>query len=63
MKRFVQISMWVLSTILVVSLICTCLNEPNTLMAIVGFILAIAWITVSIKTKCFTYMPFNRIQK
>ena len=63
MKRFVQISAWVLVTLLIVSLICTCLNEPNTLTAIVGFILSVAWIAVSVKTKCFTHMPFHKIPK
>lgn len=63
MKRFVQISAWVLMTLLIISLICACLNEPNTIVAIVGFIFAVVWIVVSVKTKCFTHMPFHRIQK
>lgn len=63
MKKLFQISTWFLMTLLIISLICTCLNEPSTLLAIVGFIFAVAWIAVSVKTKCFTHMPFHRIQK
>lgn len=50
-------------TLLIISLICACLNEPNTIVAIVGFIFAVVWIVVSVKTKCFTHMPFHKIPK
>lgn len=63
MKKFFQISAWFLITLLIVSLICAMLNEPNTIVAIAGFIIEVVWIVVSVKTKCFTHMPFHRMQK
>ena len=63
MKKFFQISAWFLMTLLIVSLICAMLNEPNTLVAIAGFVIAVVWIAASVKTKCFTHMPFHRIPK
>lgn len=61
MRKFIQISAWVLVTIFIISLICACLNAPNTLLAVGGFIMAVVWIVLSIKTKCFTHMPFRRL--
>lgn len=62
-KNFIRISIWVLVTILVLSLGFSCLNAPNTGKAIIGFAIIIAWISISYETNLFKKIKFKRNEK
>lgn len=61
-KNFIKVSLWVLATILVVSVGFNCLNAPNTIQAIFGFIVIVAWIVVSYETNLFKKIKFKKIK-
>lgn len=52
-KNFIKVSIWVLITILILSLGFNCLNAPSTTKAIFGFITIVAWISVSYESNKF----------
>jgi hypothetical protein len=62
-KNFIKVSLWVLITILVLSLGFTCLNAPSTSKAIIGFIIIIAWISISYETNLFEKIKLKRLFK
>ena len=61
-KNFIKISLWVLATILVLSLGFSCLNAPSTIQAIFGFIVIVAWIAISYETNLFKKIKFKKIK-
>ena len=61
-KNFIKISLWVLATILVVSVGFNCLNAPSTIQAIFGFIVIVAWIAISYETNLFKKIKFKKIK-
>ena len=62
-KNFIKISLWVLVTILVLSLGFSCLNAPNTGKAIFGLVIIIAWISISYETNLFKNIKFKKHKK
>lgn len=62
MSNFVKFCIWLLLTILIVELITVCLNAPSTILACIGFLLIVAWIVISYKTKTFTTIFKNKKQ-
>jgi len=59
-KNFIKISLWTLVTILIVSVGFNCLNAPSTSQAILGFIIIIAWVSISYETNLFTNIKFKK---
>ena len=62
-KNFIKISLWVLVTIFILSLGFSCLNAPNTGKAIFGFIIIVAWISISYETNLFKNIKFKKHKK
>lgn len=62
-KNFIRISLWVLITILILSVGFNCLNAPSTGQAIIGFIVIVAWISVSYETNLFKNIKFKKHEK
>ena len=60
MKSFYLGIIWMAITILVISLSTTMLTVANSILNIGGFLFALGWIGISIKTKCFTTIKFKK---
>lgn len=60
MKNFYLGIIWIAITILVISLSTTMLTVANSILNIGGFVFALGWIGISIKTKCFTTIKFKK---
>lgn len=60
MKRGVILCIWGLVALPIWTLVCKLVNQPDTLLMYFGFILAILFIAVSIRTKCFTCFIKNK---
>jgi hypothetical protein len=62
-KNFIKVSLWVLATILIVSVGFNCLNAPSTAKAMFGAIIIIAWIAISYETNLFKNIKFKFFKK
>lgn len=62
-KNFIRISLWILATILVLSVGFSCLNASSTGQAIFGFIIIVAWVSVSYETNLFKNIKFKKHKK
>ena len=58
-KNFIKVSLWVLATMLIVSVGFNCLNAPSTSQAIFGAIIIIAWAAISYETNLFKNIKFK----
>lgn len=56
-KEIAKVSFWLVSSLLIIELILVMVNSSSTVLNILGLLLMIAFITISLKTKCF--MNFN----
>lgn len=58
-NNIIKISMWLISLILIMNVIFYMINNANTMLNILGFLLLVLTITYSVKTECFTSIRLN----
>ena len=58
-KKILLVSVWLVVSLLVVSLLCEMLSASDTLANMLGFVLLTAYALVSFKTRLFTKFKFN----
>lgn len=58
-KKILLVSVWLVVSLLVVSLLCEMLSASDTISNMSGFVLLIAYALVSFKTRLFTKFKFN----
>lgn len=59
-KEIFRISIWVLSAILVVNMVCNMVNLPDTTMNIMGALLLVVFIVVTTNTECFLKLKLKK---
>ena len=59
-KKIMLFTLWAISFILVITLICKMLTMPSTLCNIVGILLIPTYYIISEKTECFTNIKFKK---
>ena len=59
-KEIFRISIWVLSAILVVNMVCNMVNLPDTTMNIMGALLLVVFVVVSVDTDCFLKLKLKK---
>lgn len=59
-RIIIWIGLWIIATCLVIALTTTLGNAPSTFAAALGAIVLIAWIVISIESKCFTNIHFKK---
>lgn len=59
LKMFVQISVWLILTLLVLDFSFTLINTASTMSAILGTAILIVWIVITVNTNCFTAASFK----
>lgn len=58
-KKILLVSVWLVVSLLVVSLLCEMLSASDTISNMSGLVLLIAYALVSFKTRLFTKFKFN----
>lgn len=58
-KKILLVSVWLIVSLLVVSLLCEMLSASDTISNMLGFVLLIAYALLSVKTRLFTKFKFN----
>ena len=58
-KKILLVSIWLVVSLLVVSLLCEMLSASDTISNMSGLVLLIAYALVSFKTRLFTKFKFN----
>lgn len=61
--KFVKIAIWFLISMLLFSGIGSLLTMASTFANIIGYLLGVAYIVVTVYTKCFTTITFKRNEK
>lgn len=59
-KEIFRLSIWLLSAILVVNIVCPMMNLPNTFMNIMGVLLMVVFVVVSVDTDCFLKLKLKK---
>lgn len=62
-KKIILISVWLVVSLLVVSLLCEMLSISDTMSNMLGFVLLVAYALLSLKTRLFTKFKFNNKNK
>lgn len=62
-KKIMLFTLWAISFILIITLICKMLTMPSTLCNIVGILLIPTYYIISEKTECFTNIKFKKNEK
>ena len=62
-KEIVKLSIWVISLLLIFEAVFSMINASCTVFNILGILLFIAFITVSIRTKCFINLNLRKKTK
>lgn len=60
MGNFIKVSVWLIVLMFVVDWAFELITLNSTIANIVGYAIGIAMICVSVKTKCFTLITFNK---
>ena len=63
MKDYISFIIWIISTVLIISLFTTLLTMSSTLMNIVGFIIPTVWGYISYTTQAFTNLKKQNNEK
>ena len=63
MKGYISFIIWIISTVLMISLFTTLLTMSSTLMNIIGFIIAALWAYISYTTQAFTNLKKQNNEK
>ena len=58
-QKILLVSVWLVVSLLVVSLLCEMLSASDTISNMRGFVLLIAYALLSVKTRLFTKFKFN----
>ena len=58
-----KFSVWIILTIGVSNAILSMINASSSIANVLAILLTIAYITISIKTKCLTNFKFNKDEK
>lgn len=58
-KKILLVSVWLVVSLLVVSLLCKMLSASDTISNMRGFVLLIAYALLSLRTRLFTNFKFN----
>ena len=59
-KKIMLLTLWAISFVLMITLICKMLTMPSTLCNIVGILLIPTYYIISEKTECFTNIKFKK---
>lgn len=59
-KEILRLSIWLLSAILMVNIVCSMMNLPNTFMNILGVLLMVLFVVVSVNTDCFLKLKLKK---
>lgn len=59
-KRLILFTLWAISFVLIITMICKMLTMPSTLCNIVGILLIPTYYIISEKTECFTNIKIKR---
>lgn len=62
-KQIVKFSVWLILTIGVSNAILSMINASSTIANVLAILLTIAYITISIKTKCLTNLKLKKDEK
>lgn len=62
-KEIAKGSFWLVSFLLIFELILVMVNTSSTILNILGLLLMIAFITISVKTKCFINLNLRKKTK
>ena len=63
MKQYFSIILWLISTILIISLFTTLLTMSSTFANIIGFFIAAIWAYISYTTQAFTNLKKQNNEK
>lgn len=55
MKKAILVFLWFICLMVVWTLVGSFLSAPNTFLVFLGIVIAVLYIVVSVKTKCFTH--------
>lgn len=59
-KEILRLSIWLLSAVLMVNIVCPMMNLPNTFMNILGVLLMVLFVVVSVNTDCFLKLKLKK---
>ena len=59
-KVIVKVAVWYVIFIILINLGLKMISAPNTIENVIGFFMIVATLYLSIRTKCFTLIKFNK---
>lgn len=62
-EKIIKFSIWLILTIVIIEVILTMINTSCTIVNLLSILLIIAYLTISIKTKCLTNLKLKKIKK
>lgn len=60
MNKYIKFIIWIIATLIVISLTTSALTVASTFFNICGFLLGALYIKISYDTKCFTNIKFKK---
>jgi hypothetical protein len=62
-NKIFKFSIWILATIIAISLFCSAMTIASTILNIGGFIFGVCWVYITMRTNCFTKITFKKNEK
>lgn len=62
-EKIIKFSIWLILTIVIIEVILTMINTSCTIVNLLSILLIIAYLTISIKTKCLTNLKLKKDEK
>ena len=59
-KVIVKVAIWYVIFIILINLGLEMISAPNTIENVIGFLMVVATLYLSIRTKCLTIIKFNK---
>ena len=60
MKTYIALILWIILTLLLITLFTELLSAISTFRNIIGLVVGVFWIIVSYETNCFTNIKFKK---